>query len=82
MSEALVRLEQKIKQLLERMDNLEAGNRAFRELAESGGEQMTQQQVIRKIEGLKLEKKKLEKKIESIGRRVDSALEVLEKLEL
>lgn len=82
MSEALAKLESKIKQLLDSMESLQAENRSFRALAGESNARLPRQQVAGRIEALKLEKEKLEKKISRVEQGLSRVLEELDKLEL
>ncbi len=82
MSEALERLESKIKQLLDSMESLRAENRSFRALAGESNGTLSRQQVAGRIESLRLEKEKLEKKMSRIEQGLSRVLEELDKLEI
>ena len=81
MSEALALLETKIKQLLDSMESLRAENESFRALAGEGRGELTSQQVAGRIESLRLEKEKLEKKMSRIEQGLTSVLDELDRLE-
>lgn len=81
MSEALALLETKIKQLLDSMESLRAENESFRALAGEGSGELTSQQVAGRIESLRLEKEKLEKKMSRIEQGLTSVLDELDRLE-
>ena len=81
MSEALALLETKIKQLLDSMESLRAENKSFRALAGEGRGELTSQQVAGRIESLRLEKEKLEKKMSRIEQGLSSVLDELDRLE-
>ena len=82
MSEALAKLETKIKQLLDSMESLQAENRSFRALAGENSGKLSGQQVAGHIESVRLEKEKLEKKISRIEQGLSRVLDELDKLEL
>ena len=81
MSKVFQKLEEKINELLDMMEHLESENNSFRSLVGAEGEHMTQAQVINRLESLKLEKEKLERKLASIEKGLEKALEKLEKLD-
>jgi len=82
MSEALAKLETKIKQLLDSMESLQAENRSFRALAGEGSSELSRQQVAERVELLRLEKEKLEKKMSRIEQGLSRVLDELDKLEI
>lgn len=82
MTDALERLEQKLRQLFERLDSLESENEAFRALAGQSGNRLSGDQAIGQIERLKLDKEDLERKMSRIERSLTKVLAELDKLEL
>ncbi|MBN2288401.1 MAG: hypothetical protein JXQ83_03645 [Candidatus Glassbacteria bacterium] len=82
MTEALERLEGKIKRLLALVDRLESENRVFRSMAETDKENLSETEVVARIEGLKLEKEKLEKKLELAQRTLDRIISQIDNPEL
>lgn len=81
MSEALAKLESKIKQLLDSMGSLQAENRSFRALAGESNGKLSRQQVAERIESLRREKEKLEKKMSRLQQGISKVLDELDKLE-
>ncbi len=81
MSEALAKLESKIKQLLDSMGSLQAENRSFRALAGESNGKLSRQQVAERIESLRREKEKLEKKMSRLQQGISRVLDELDKLE-
>jgi len=81
MSEALALLETKIRQLLDSMESLRAENESFRAFAGESSEKLSGQQVAGRIESLRLEKEKLEKKMSRIEQGLSSVLDELGRLE-
>lgn len=81
MSEALAKLESKIKQLLDSMESLQAENRSFRALAGESSGTLSRQQVAERIESLRREKEKLEKKMSRLQQGISRVLDELDKLE-
>jgi|GEM_PF-4981701 FtsZ-binding cell division protein ZapB len=81
MSEALAKLESKIKQLLDSMESLQAENRSFRALAGENNGKLSRQQVAERIESLRREKEKLEKKMSRLQQGISRVLDELDKLE-
>lgn len=81
MSEALAKLESKIKQLLDSMKSLQAENRSFRALAGESNGKLSRQQVAERIESLRREKEKLEKKMPRLQQGISRVLDELDKLE-
>jgi seryl-tRNA synthetase len=81
MTEALQKLEEKIKQLLVLVDRLETENNSLRSMAQVGQEQLSQAEVIGQIESLRLEKDKLEKKLGLVERSLDGIISELDNLE-
>lgn len=88
MSESMQVLEVRLKQLLDRMDELEVENKSIRSLASqrpdklSPAEQAGQAEKINRLESLRLEKQKLEQKLTQVERSLDRIIEQLDKLEL
>jgi prefoldin subunit 5 len=82
MADVLEKLEERIRQLLARLDNLEAENRSFRALVADGAENLTQQEVLDRIAKLKQEKEKLEKKIELLDQKIGNIVGEMNKLAL
>ena len=81
MSEALYRLEEKLKQLLVLVDRLETENNSLRSMAQVSQEQLSQAEVIGQIESLRLEKDKLQKKLALVERSLDCIISELDDLE-
>lgn len=81
MSEALAKLESKIKQLLDSMKSLQAENRSFRALVGESNGKLSRQQVAERIESLRREKEKLEKKMSRLQQGISRVLDELDKLE-
>jgi len=82
MSEALERLEGKIKQLLALIDRLETENRSLRSMAQSGDQSQSQAELIGRIEKHRLEKAKLEQKLVLVERSLDRVISEIDKTEL
>ncbi len=80
MSEALQRLEEKLKQLLVLVDRLETENNSLRLMAQGSREQLSQAEVIGQIESLRLEKDRLEKKLALVERSLDHIISELDNL--
>lgn len=81
MTEALQKLEEKLKQLLVLVDRLETENNSLRSMARVGQEQLSQAEVIGQIESLRLEKDKLQKKLALVERSLDRIISELDNLE-
>jgi len=81
MSEALYRLEEKLKQLLVLVDRLETENNSLRSMAQVSQEQLSQAEVIGQVESLRLEKDKLQKKLALVERSLDCIISELDDLE-
>ncbi|HUU26205.1 MAG TPA: hypothetical protein VM123_00200 [archaeon] len=82
MSQAMEKLEQKLRQLFEIIDHLEAENRSYRALVNGGGDHLTQAQIISELKSLRLEKEKIEKKMELVERGLTRVLEELDRLDI
>jgi len=81
MSEALEKLETKIKQLLDLVESLQADNRSFHALAGENSGKLSGQQIAQRIESLRREKETLEKKMARIEQGLSRVLDELDKLE-
>ena len=81
MSEALQRLEEKLKKLLVLVNRLETENSSLRSMAQGSQEQLSQAEVIGQIESLRLEKDRLEKKLALVERSLDRIISDLDDLE-
>ena len=82
MQDALQNLEVMVKRLLERVDSLETENESIRAVVNDKGSEMSQQELVRQLEGLKLEKAKLEKKMSLAQGKLDGLIDEIDKLEL
>jgi seryl-tRNA synthetase len=82
MTETLNEMEVKIKKLLTLMDRLETENRAYRSMAQGGGESFSETEVASRIESLRLEKEKLEKKLDLVERTLDRVISEIDNPEL
>lgn len=81
MTEALNAVETKIKKLLTVMDRLETENRAYHSMAQGGEENLSQAEVASRIESLRLEKEKLEKKLALVEKTLDRIISEIDKSE-
>lgn len=81
MSEALQRLEEKLKQLLVLVDRLQTENNSLRAMAHGSQEKLSEAEVIGQIESLRLEKDRLDKKLALVERSLDRIISDLDNLE-
>ena len=82
MTETLNEMEVKIRKLLAVMDRLETENRAYRSMTQGNGENLSQAEVASRIESLRLEKEKLEKKLALVEKTLDRIISEIDKQEL
>ena len=82
MTEALDRLEAKIRELLTSLENLREENSAFRRVAGQKERRLSTQEIIGRIESLKLEKVRLESKMERAEQALERIIEKFDKLDL
>ncbi len=80
MTLVLEKLEEKLKELLELIDNLESENRSYRSLIAGNSSEMTKDQVIDELEKMRLEKEKLERKMELVKKSLERVLGELDRL--
>ena len=81
-TEALDRLEAKIRELLTSLENLREENSAFRRVAGQKDRGLSTQEVIGRIDSLKLEKERLESKMERAEQALERIIEKFDKLDL
>ena len=81
MPEALDRLEAKIKELLTSLENLREENSAFRRVAGQKDRSLSTQEIIGRIDSLKLEKERLESKMERAEQALEWLIEKFDKLD-
>lgn len=81
-TEALDRLEAKIRELLTSLENLREENSAFRRVAGQKDRRLSTQEVIGRIDSLKLEKERLESKMERAEQALERIIEKFDKLDL
>jgi len=81
MSDALERLENRIRQLGERLEALRAENENFRRHAGGGEQSLNSQQALHEIDSLRREKRQLQKKIERIDQGLSRLIEQIDQLQ-
>lgn len=82
MTEALDRLEAKIRELLTSLENLREENSAFRRVAGQKDRRLSIQEIIGRIESLRLDKERLEAKMERAEQALERIIEKFDKLDL
>ena len=82
MQDALQNLEVMVKRLLERVDSLETENESIRAVVNEKGSEMSQQELVKQLEGLKLEKAKLEKKMSLAQDKIEGLISEIDRLEI
>ncbi|OGF98953.1 MAG: hypothetical protein A3F83_10075 [Candidatus Glassbacteria bacterium RIFCSPLOWO2_12_FULL_58_11] len=82
MTEALDRLEAKIRELIAGLESLREENNAFRRAAGQGKQRLSTQELIGRIESLKLENERLQGKTSRAGQALEQIIEKFDKLDL
>ena len=81
MSSAINKLEERIRELGRKMDELRNDNESFRRAAASGSsQQVSSQEALADIESLKQENHRLRQKLETVDKNLESVLDGIEKL--
>jgi len=81
MSQALEKLEQRIRDLFDRVDRLREENESFRRATSGRGNDVTSQQALEQVELLKRENDKLRRKLTDVDKRLEAVLEEMDKRE-
>ena len=82
MPDRLQTLEEKIRGVLDAYDRLETENRSIRALVDQEGSQISEREIVGQVESLKLEKEKLERKLQLVDQALARVVQQLEKLEI
>lgn len=81
MADSFQTLDSKIRVLLGAFDRLEAENRSFRRIGGGDGAGISHEDVIGQLESLKLEKEKLEKKLDLVEKAIERVIGQIDSLE-